>query len=104
MNKLEDSFTIRLPYNTLESISKILYYQNEQLLFEIAKSKGWNSEEIIKKYLIDNQNRIEVVNETIDIKNDKVIKLDKYDINDNICCARTQKGINSRCSIKKKKG
>ena len=43
-----DSFTIRVPYHTIESISKILFYQNEQLLHEIAKFKGWNRDEIVK--------------------------------------------------------
>ena len=117
----QDSFNIRVPYHTIESISKILFYQNEQLLHEIVKFKGWNREDIIKKYLIDTQKKIEVVNEKIisnDIENEEIKKKKEYegknldfeekqipkenDKNEK-CCARTGKGINSRCSIKKKK-
>ena len=98
-----DNFKIRVPFNTIESISKILFYQNEKLLNEISKLKGWDFKKIQKKYLIDTQNKIEVFYEKLDIstEKDKEINSNK-DLNNELCCARIGKGLNSRCSHKKK--
>ena len=99
----EKNHTIRVPYNTIDSISKILYYQNEQLLYEIAKHKGWNANDIIKKYLVSIQNRIEVTNEKY--YNDGNIKeISKEDDNETKCYARTSRGLYTRCTRNHKKG
>ena len=103
-----DNQKIRLPYKTIESISKVLFYQNEKLLYEISKYKGWNYDETIKKYLIDNQQKIEIVKEnTSKIKLDdssKEIPLSGVNINEDKCLARVGKSIYKQCSCKKLEG
>ena len=102
---------VRLPYNTIESISKVLFYQNEKLLYEISKYKGWNYEDTIKKYLIDNQQKIEIVKENVK-ENTSKLKLDDSSqiplsgvcINEDKCNARVAKSIYKQCNCKKNKG
>ena len=112
-----DNQKVRLPYNTIESISKVLFYQNEKLLYEISKYKGWNYEDTIQKYLIDNQQKIEIVKEIVkeNVKENVKKNNSKFDdsskshlsgicINEDKCYARVASSIYKQCSCKKNKG